>query len=312
MGSPAAATTTLTGLIAGTYVFQVLVTDNGGLTATASRTVTVAPAPAANVPPIVNAGNDQTIQAPVSTATLTGTAADSDGTIASYLWTKISGPAGGAIQSPGTISTLLTGLLPGTYLYRLQVTDNSGAITQDDVQVTVLAESNNPQLDDPVANAGTDSTVTQPRNSVTLIGTLDGGAASSYRWEKVSGPRSSRILNPNAPTTKVDLLLAGTYKFRFNAIGSSGAIASDEVNVTVLPPPVGGRYYVTNVSKRLVGTQLQAIIKYEDNTLQVVTANGNASPVSSVRQALRTVDGAPRLVGIVFFADGTSQVYSYK
>jgi hypothetical protein len=133
----------------------------------------------------------------------------------------------------------------------------------------------------------------------------------SYKWEKVTGPARVVIISPTSTTTKIASLSQGTYVFRFSAVGSEGAIARDEVSVTVLPTAVGVRYYITNVSKRQVGAQLQAIIKYEDNTFTTVT-NNSGSPVSSVRQRTATIDGAPHIEAVVFFANGTSLVYRYK
>ncbi|HXQ73910.1 MAG TPA: hypothetical protein VN844_25635 [Pyrinomonadaceae bacterium] len=53
---------------------------------------------AANQPPVVNAGADQTIRLPLNTVTLNGTSSD-DGQSANgaltYLWTLVSGPCAG-------------------------------------------------------------------------------------------------------------------------------------------------------------------------------------------------------------------------
>ena len=94
-----------------------------------------------NTLPVANAGVDQTIVLPTSSATLTGTAAtDSNGTITGTVWTKVSGPAGGSITNPNTLSTGITGLTTaGTYVFRLTATDNDGATGFDDVQITVSA-----------------------------------------------------------------------------------------------------------------------------------------------------------------------------
>src|SRR5215204_629670 len=90
-----------------------------------------------NQAPTVNAGTDQTIVLPASSVTLTGTASDPDGSIASYSWSKVSGPAGGTITSPSSSSTTVTGLVQGSYTFRLTVTDNQGATGTSDVNVTV-------------------------------------------------------------------------------------------------------------------------------------------------------------------------------
>jgi hypothetical protein len=98
--------------------------------------ISVTPGGGGNQSPIVNAGMDKAITLPTSSTTLTATASDPDGTIASYSWVKTSGPA--ATLSQATSATLtLTGLVQGTYVFSCTVTDNQGATAIDGVQVTV-------------------------------------------------------------------------------------------------------------------------------------------------------------------------------
>lgn len=129
--------TQVNGLTQGSYQFRLTVTDNGGATASSVATVTVNPAASINQPPIVNAGNNQTITLPVSSVSLVGVASDPDGTIASYQWSKTSGPTSGTIVSPTTVSTSVTGLTAGGYVFTLQVADNQGATKSDFVNITV-------------------------------------------------------------------------------------------------------------------------------------------------------------------------------
>lgn len=92
--------------------------------------------PPGNQLPFVNAGQDQSITLPINQATLNGTANDTDGTITSYLWSKVSGGAAN-ILSPGSPSTGITGLVEGIYNFRLTVTDNSGGVSVDEIKIVV-------------------------------------------------------------------------------------------------------------------------------------------------------------------------------
>ncbi|HSE57017.1 MAG TPA: prepilin-type N-terminal cleavage/methylation domain-containing protein, partial [Candidatus Paceibacterota bacterium] len=76
-----------------------------------------------NLPPIASAGADQNITLPTNSVVLDGSGSDFDGSITSYLWTKLSG-TGGTIQSPLLPDTNITGLSAGTYVFQLAVTDN--------------------------------------------------------------------------------------------------------------------------------------------------------------------------------------------
>src|SRR5436190_1582984 len=140
IGSPNSASTTITGLSAGTYTFRLTVTDDKGATASDDVIVTVnSVPPPPNQPPTANAGPDQTINFPVlRSATLSGSGSDPDGSIVSYSWSKVSG-IGGNITSPNSASTTVTGLVVGTYIFRLTVTDDKGATDTDDVTITVRA-----------------------------------------------------------------------------------------------------------------------------------------------------------------------------
>lgn len=91
-----------------------------------------------NQPPSANAGSDQTLSLPTSTTNLSGsTSTDLDGTIASYKWSKVSGPAEFSFSNADIMNTSLSNLVAGNYVFRLTVTDNLGATDTDDVSVTV-------------------------------------------------------------------------------------------------------------------------------------------------------------------------------
>src|SRR6185437_424890 len=145
----------ITGLTAGTYQYQLAVTDNNGAIGKATVQVTVNPAP--NIPPTANAGADQTITLPTNSISLIGTGTDTDGSIASYQWTKISG-TGGTIANSNKATATVTNLTAGIYEYQLAVTDNNGAVGKATVQVTVNPAPNIP----PTANAGADQAITLP------------------------------------------------------------------------------------------------------------------------------------------------------
>jgi hypothetical protein len=70
---------------------------------------------------------------------MNGSGSDADGTIASYQWTKISGPSQYSIVSATQAQTTVNNLSQGTYQFVLTVTDNQGAKGNDTVTVTVTA-----------------------------------------------------------------------------------------------------------------------------------------------------------------------------
>ncbi|MBS1563972.1 MAG: T9SS type A sorting domain-containing protein, partial [Bacteroidetes bacterium] len=113
--------------------------------------VVAAPAPA-NQAPVAKAGADQTITLPTASVTLDGSgSADADGKITTYSWSLISGPAA-TIANATSASTAVSGLIAGSYSFRLLVTDNAGATGADTVVITVNAA---PAIQAPAPVAGT-------------------------------------------------------------------------------------------------------------------------------------------------------------
>ena len=212
--TPGAVSTNATGLVQGVYVFQLAVT--GGSTATVQLTVNAAPPP-----PVANAGTAQTITLPTSQATLTGSA--STGTITSYSWTQVSGPSTATIATPTTVSTKVSALIQGVYVFQLTVTGGSTAT----VQVTVVQ----PPL---VANAGAAQTITQPTSRVTLTASASTGNIVSYVWSQVIGPASDTIATPGAASTVVSGLVSGNYTFQLKLTDNTGVVSTSTVDVTVL------------------------------------------------------------------------------
>jgi len=236
--NPAAAGTVVTGLTQGIYQFQLEVTDDSD--AVATDTIQVIVNPSLNIPPVANAGGDQSVTLPLNYATLSGSGTDADGTIEGYLWTKISGPSDYNIVNPTSSGTILNGLKQGIYQFKLEVTDNSGANASDTVIITVNAAGNI----SPIANAGSDQIITLPLDSVSLSGSgIDSdGTVTSYLWTKISGPSTYNIENANSSITKVNSLVVGVYQFQLQVIDNKGAIGNSIMQVTVkaLPnqPPV--------------------------------------------------------------------------
>lgn len=241
LGNSSAASTLLSNLTAGLYSFQLKVTDNGGAIALDTIKINVTAAPA-NQLPVANAGADITITLPTNIANVNGSGSnDPDGTIAAYAWTQVSGPAAATISTPTAVSTGLTGLQQGVYIFSLKVTDNTGAIDLDSVKVTVNPAANQP----PVANAGTSQTITLPVNTASLNGSLSSdpdGTISSYSWTQVSGPSTSTINGAATSVATASNLVAGLYTFKLTVTDNKGATANATVKITVVSstpaPPI--------------------------------------------------------------------------
>lgn len=97
-------------------------------------------APTNNTPPIAKAGNDFTL--PLSwnydPSLNANGSTDPGGWIRSFQWVRISGPSTCTLATPNTGNTRVHFTQTGTYVFRVYVTDNLGAVSTDDVEVKVV------------------------------------------------------------------------------------------------------------------------------------------------------------------------------
>jgi hypothetical protein len=225
-------TVTLANLKAGDYIFSLQVKDNSGNTDTDYVKLTVGSSTTTNVLPVANAGADQSVTLPTNSVTLTGSGTDSDGTISSYAWTKVSGST--ATLSGATTNKLTaSSLVSGSYVFRLTVTDNKGGKKSDDVTVTVKASTTTTNAA-PVANAGPNKILYSPATSVTLTGsgTDSDGTIVSYKWTQYQGAACT-FTGATTTTLSVTGLKPGDYYFRLTVTDDKGATDYDNMLVSV-------------------------------------------------------------------------------
>jgi beta-glucanase (GH16 family) len=128
----------------------------------------------ANTPPTANAGADKSITLPTNTVTINGTGTDPGGSISAYAWTRVSGPNTPTLTNANTANLTASGLIAGTYIFRLTVTDNGGLTASDDVNVVV----------------GTSATINLALNKATTVSSTE--AAGLPGSAAVDGSLSTR------------------------------------------------------------------------------------------------------------------------
>jgi len=237
-GATDTVTTTVSGLVAGTYVFELTASENNGLSS--SSTVTIVVNSSAGVAPTVSAGKGQVITLPTSSATLSGTATGNDGAgITTLDWKQGSGPATATIGSPANLSTQVTGMtVAGSYVFTLYATDNNGRSANASITVTVDPAAGTPVTPTPpTVSAGSNQTITLPASSVTLTGTATangGDVLSSFNWMLMSGPGFVKFSNEWAVSTAITGMVAGTYVFGLQATDNKGlTTTSSPVTIVV-------------------------------------------------------------------------------
>lgn len=213
--------------------FQLSVTDASGVARTDTCNVNVTNG---NIPPVADAGTDQTVNE-WTIVTLDGSgSSDPDDGIASYLWEQTGGTS--VTLSNNTDfqpSFTAPDVGPGgeSLTFQLTVTDNGGLKSTDDAIVNV-SFVNVP----PTANAGPDQTVDE--GATVMLDGIDSndpdGGQLNYLWEQTGGT-SVTLSDVTAmqPTFVTPLLASGStgMTFRLTVEDSGGLQASSNVSITV-------------------------------------------------------------------------------
>ena len=143
---------------------------------------------------------DININLPAATGTFTPT-------IVSQGWNAATG-----LTSTGATTATVTPTATGSQCYTYSLTDNFGCTYTANQCITVNANT-------PV-NAGPDVTICQGQST-----TLTASGATTYSWNNGLGAGNPKIVSPTTTTTYT---VTGT---------TAGCVTTDQVTVTVLPPP---------------------------------------------------------------------------
>lgn len=185
-----------------------------------------------NTPPVVSAGGNQVVVGG-STVNLSGTATDTDGTIASVAWSFVSASSTGTptLTGANTLTpSFVAGAAPQLYTLQLTATDNLGGTTVSTVEVRV-----------PVTGA----TDARP---------LPFAAAKTGTWTRTGGASDGAALADESNATYLE----------------SGAVSGAEQKIRVRVEPSGARA-TSKVQATLgtdSGTAVFQIRLYEGTTLR--------------------------------------------
>ena len=222
-------------------IFQLTVSDSLGKSSDANVTITVFD----NIPPVANAGADQSVYESVNVQLDASASSDSDGSIASYSWQQIDS-SGYTISLDDANSADPTFTAPEVtteteLTFQLTVTDDDGV--QDSDTVVISITDNNP----PSANVGSDQSVNEGA-SVQLNGSASSDVEDSalvYSWQQIDSSGYSITLSdadsatpsftaPNPVAADTELI------FQLTVSDSLGKSATDTLSITVIynAPPL--------------------------------------------------------------------------
>jgi RHS repeat-associated protein len=224
-----AATPSFTPIIAGVYVFELVISDAQLSSAADTVSINVS---VANTRPVAIAGPDQSGDIDVTT-TLDGSASnDPDGGLLSYHWAFVTVPDGSLVSLDAAIPAMPTFIPDLAGLYQVELTVNDGQLDSevDRIRINVLTENTRP-----IANAGPDQGVFA-NDQVTL----DGSASSdvdrdllSLFWSFTRLPTGSlaELVNPQAVQPEFTADLTGQYVVQL--VVNDGEDASDPDTVVI-------------------------------------------------------------------------------
>lgn len=178
----------------------------------------------------VDAGADVTVALPTRSAVLHGSVTASDGTTPAVAWSVVTS-VDATLAGPNTLTLTASGLVPGTYTFRLTATLASGASASDDVVVTVTSSGTTYF----VATSGSDAT---------------GDGSRAHPWATLA--HACGVVHGADDVIHVD---AGDYTEsaqcvlapRVSIEGAGEGAGGTHIVLFDPPPPTGGRAYTGSI-----------------------------------------------------------------
>ena len=237
----------------GDYTIKLTVEDPFGASDYVTATLTIT-----NADPTADAGRDRTIDQEEGDVevTLDGSGSTDSNDfgdycdIISYQWIQTEGPQDVTIVQESTESPIATfeteGLPPGTYVFKLIVTDGDGATDEDTVTIIISAGVANIP---PTADAGVDI-VAERRTRVTLTGHESkdtDGDPLTYVWSQIWGPN---VNLSDVTSVQPSFTPTAPNSYRFGLVVNDGIIDSPMDIMDVFVIKTGDEFPVAEIVLR--------------------------------------------------------------
>lgn len=215
--------TTVSGLIVGTYVFRWTINNGNCFPGETFDEVSILVFD--NTQSAANAGPDVEVCEPVSLVILSGNSPISPAT---GLWSQVSGPNTAVINNPNLSTVDISNLIVGCYVFRWTVFNSACAnpVTSDEVQICVFDDSQTP------ANAGPNQIICSPTSTTNLAANTI-ISPSVGTWSVISGPNVPLFSNINASNATISDLVVGTYVLQWSVYNGACAQSTTTDQMTI-------------------------------------------------------------------------------
>jgi hypothetical protein len=146
---------------------------------------------------ISEAGDDQSLAFSATSTTLNGNAKGANGPV-TYAWSEVTGPNNVNFATPDAAKTAVSGLVPGSYLFRLTVKDRNGNSASDELIVAIGNGT-------PSGSKKIEAESYSNMNGIQTENTADAGGGLNVGWQE----------NNDWMDYSVNVPAAGTYTVNF-------------------------------------------------------------------------------------------------
>lgn len=211
--------------VAGTFTGTVTVTDNSGLTASKSVSVTIS---APNQPPVVVASATTTSGvAPLAVSFAAGSSYDPDGSISAYRWTFGDGTSSTSADVTKTYTAA------GSYTATVTVTDNQGATASQSFPISVSPDPSTVIRVQSIALAIVSGRGRATVKITNLSGAAVSGATVTGTWSGISSGNVSGTTDATGTVVlqTSPLKKSGTLTFTVKGVSKTGTTYDPTKNV---------------------------------------------------------------------------------
>lgn len=245
---------------------------------------------AATTPPTVSAGSAQNITG--TSTTLVGTASAGSGSLTSTIWSQVSGPNTAVFGSGSSLTTTATGLISGTYVFRLTATNSNGQSATSNITVTVAIAPLPPTA--VISTSAT--TIILPLDSVLLNGSTSfdnnsGGSIASYAWQLIGGTNAI-IRNAGNGSTYVVMNTSGIRTFQLTVTNTAGVSAIATVTI-IVNPALTNPTAVISISTNVLTLPTNNLLLFSSGSVE---PNPNSSLTTFIWQLVFSSSGSSAIL----------------